>query len=387
MLDVIPPLLATARAVADLCHDARKHHLLAIDTEADSFHSYHHKLCLIQITFSGVHALIDPLAVDRDGLQPLADLLADPNITVLMHGADYDVRVLDRDLGARISGLRDTQVAAQLLGEEHTGLAALLQTHLGVVLDKRFQRADWSQRPLAADLLRYAVNDTAHLAALTAVLEAHLRSRGRVEWWYEECEALESIRWEPNPVDPLAFDRLKGASRLQGADRDRLAALFHWRDQAAQSRDAAPFRIVRNEILLAVAAAAPTTPAELADVPGVSPGVIRRWGRELLRVLETVTPAPPRPVRPRLEVDRQREERLRALREIRDRLATELSLQPGVLAPRAALEAVVDEAPRSLPALAGCLQRRWRAAVLAPVLLPVVASWPRDTGRADGPVS
>ena len=387
MHDVIPPLLATAQAVADLCQEARKHLLVGIDTEADSFHSYHHKLCLIQISFSGVHALIDPLAVDRDGLQPLSDVLADPDVTVLMHGADYDVRVLDRDLGARVAGLRDTQVAAQLLGEEHTGLAALLQAYLGVLLDKRFQRADWSQRPLSADLLRYAVNDTAHLAALSTVLEAQLRARGRLEWWHEECAALEAIRWEPSPVDPLAFDRMKGASRLQGEDRDRLAALYHWRDQTARSRDAAPFRVLRNEILLAVASAAPTTAAELAVVPGVSPGVVRRWGRDLLRVLAAVTPAPARQVRPRLEVDRQREERLRALREIRDGLAVELSLLPGVLAPRAALEAVVDGSPNSLPALTICLQRRWRALVLAPVLLPVVASWTQGTGRTGGTVS
>jgi len=319
--------------------------------------------------------LIDPLAITSPDLAPLAAVLADPAVIIVMHGADYDLRVLNRDLGASVRGVRDTQAAAQLLGEEQTGLAALLEKYLGVTLDKRFQRADWSQRPLPMELLGYAANDTAHLGVLVGKLERLLRSAGRLDWWIEECTALERIRWEAPEPDDLAFDRVKGASRLHREARDRLAALFRWREEIAAERDVAPFRVVRNEVLLAVAEAGASTPKELAELPGVGQGIVRRWGRGILDALRDVPQAPARPVKPRFELDRAREERIRRLRQVRDEAANELALSAGLLAPRTLLEAIVDEPPAGEQELARLLQRKWRARVLAPAVLPLAASW------------
>ncbi len=198
-------------ALAALCERARQSGQVAIDTEADSLHSYFHKLCLVQLSFDGAHALVDPLALGRENLRPLARLLADSAVRKLLHGADYDLRVLDRDLGARVVNVRDTQVAAQLLGEPQTGLAALAGKLLDVALDKKFQRADWGERPLSAEARAYAAGDTAFLAGLGAALSARLAELGRLAWWEEECAALEAIRWEPPEPDPLAFERIKGS--------------------------------------------------------------------------------------------------------------------------------------------------------------------------------
>jgi ribonuclease D len=145
---------------AERCARAKR---IALDTEADSMHSYFHKVCLIQVSANGHHMVIDPLAMDAADLRPLWEVVGDPGVPVLMHGADYDIRILDRDYDARVCGLQDTQIMAQLLGEEKTGLAALLEKELGVVLDKKYQRADWGRRPLKEAQLAYAAADTAHL--------------------------------------------------------------------------------------------------------------------------------------------------------------------------------------------------------------------------------
>ncbi|TAM44134.1 MAG: ribonuclease D [Acidobacteria bacterium] len=378
-----PELVTDADAVRRVCRRAAAVGTVALDTESDSLHSYHHKVCLIQLSFNGEHAVLDPLAIGRDGLQPLAEVLADPGVLKLMHGADYDLRVLDRDLGARVVHLVDTQLAAQLLGEPQTGLAALVEREAGVTLDKRYQRADWGARPLPAELLAYAAGDTAYLELVRARLAARLDDLGRGAWWAEECGALEAVRWEAPVPDPLAFERIKGAKKLAGEARDRIAALHAWREGVASADDVPPFKILRGETMLALAVAPPADLEALGATPGVGRGTVRRAGKEILRVLASPPPLPPRAKGPRFAVDREREGRVQKAREARDLIAKELAIEPGVLAPRAALEKVVDGRPADEVALAECLGRRWRASVLAPALLPLAAAWREGARRPD----
>jgi ribonuclease D len=310
-------------------------------------------------------------------------MLADPRVEKLMHGADYDLRVLDRDLGARVVRLADTQVAAQLLGEPQTGLAALVEREAGVAMDKKYQRANWGARPLPAEMLEYAAGDTAYLDLLRTHLAARLDELGRGAWWAEECEALETVRWEAPVRDPLAFERIKGSKKLAGEARDRLAALHAWREGVASAENVPPFRVLRGDTMLALAAAPPVDLAALGATPGVGRGTVRRVGRELLRVLTSAPQLPPRPKGQRFAVDREREARLKLAREARDRVAKELGIEPGVLAPRAGLDRVVDDLPGDEAALAECLGRRWRALVLAPALLPLAATWREGARRLD----
>jgi len=154
MVDTLCPLwIDTADAIAALAEKCRSAGVFALDTEADSMHSYFHKVCLIQVTVAGEHSVIDPLAVSADALSPLWQVCGDPEIQVLMHGADYDIRVLDRDYDASIHGLQDTQIMAMMLGENKTGLAALLESAFDIHLDKKYQRADWGRRPLTEGMV------------------------------------------------------------------------------------------------------------------------------------------------------------------------------------------------------------------------------------------
>ena len=124
---------------------------LALDTEADSFHHYPEKICLIQISTGSGTSLIDPLAGVE--LSALGAVLEDPALPKVLHGADYDLRLLRRDHGLQVRKLFDTMIAARLTGETRFGLASLLEGHLAVRLDKRFQRADWSRRPLPREMI------------------------------------------------------------------------------------------------------------------------------------------------------------------------------------------------------------------------------------------
>jgi ribonuclease D len=378
-----PTFVADEGGVRRACGRAAAARSAALDTESDSLHSYYHKLCLIQLSVDGEHWVLDPLALGHDALRPLVEILEDSGIEKILHGADYDLRVLNRDLGARTVDISDTQVAAQLLGESQTGLAALVERETGVALDKKYQRADWGLRPLTPELLAYAAGDTAFLARLRDSLAGKLAALGRLEWWREECRALEAVRWEAPEPDALAFERVKGSGKLSGEARDRLAALHAWREQVAAGQDVPPFKVLRAEALLALAQSPPSDLEALAATPGVGRGNVRRFGPEILRTLDHPPEAPPRQPRRRFEVDREREARVRQARDVRELLAKELRIDPGVLASRAALEQVVDREPLDRAQIRACLGRDWRSDVLAPALLPLVAAWRNPAVRSD----
>ncbi len=354
---------------------ARSTGVMAVDTEADSFHSYHHKLCLVQVSSQGVHALLDPFRLGVRGLAPLVEVLQDRSCQKVLHGADYDLRTLDRDLGARVFGLADTQVAAQLLGERHTGLAHLVEKELDVQLNKDLQRADWSVRPLSAAHRAYAAADTAYLEALLERLRVRLRVLGRLSWWEEECRALEEVRWEPPRDDAFAFERIKGAKTCKGKARDRLAALHQWREEVASVADVAPFKVMGADAMLRLAREVPADLATLARVPGVGRATVRKYGAVLLELLRQPPPAPERQRTARPPHDRVFEARVKAARAARDERAQQLGIEPGVLAPRERLEEVVRVLPQEVDTLASCLGRRWRAEVLACALLPLTCEW------------
>src|SRR5688500_10952969 len=140
--------------------------------------------------------ILDPLAVDAKTLVPLGALLESPAVEVVLHDADYDLRLLHQDYGWHATNIFDTRVAAQLLGIRAFGLAALLERFFGVKLDKKHQRADWSMRPLTQGMLDYAAQDTEHLLDLRDRLGRELERLGRSRWAAEEFARLEGTRWD-----------------------------------------------------------------------------------------------------------------------------------------------------------------------------------------------
>jgi ribonuclease D len=338
--------------------------LLAVDTEAASFHRYRDRIYLLQLSSRRETAVVDPLAVHS--LAPLATVLADPKVEIIFHDADYDLRLLDLEHGFRATNLFDTRVAAQLLNEPGVGLAALLEKYLSVRLDKRFQRADWSARPLSAEMLEYAAADTRHLPELRDILRDQLRVRGRLEWAEEEFALLNEVRWSGPVTDEPAYLRLKGAKALPGRALAILRELFEWREESARRADKAAFRILNNEPMLAMAQTPPADLAALKTVRGIGQEQAERRGREILAAVRRGLAVPesdlPRVARPpRKPSDPAYESRWERLKGARNLLATQYGLAPGVLCPNGTLEAIARLNPSALEQIAELPElRRWQ---------------------------
>ena len=362
-----------------LLDEVRGAPLVALDTEAASFHRFHDRIYLVQLSTRTLTAVIDPLGVGD--LTPIGDLLADPAIEVIFHDADYDLRLFDKQFSFRASHLFDTRIAAQFLNEPGIGLGALLAKYFNVTADKRFQRADWSARPLSAPMLDYAAGDTVHLCELRDILLEQLDAMGRTEWVAEEFDNLEKIRWTGGGEGPeTAFLRLKGAKALQRRELAILRELYNWREETSARLDRASFRVLGNEVLFALAQQPVHTLEELGRVKGVGQEGAQRRGNEILAAIAKGEAIPERDL-PRVERPARRipdpafEARVEALKHRRNRLAEELQLAPGVLCPNGTLEAIARAEPASLDALATIPElRRWQVKVLGPSLLEAVAA-------------
>jgi ribonuclease D len=371
--------ITTPAALSELIAAVRREPRVAVDTEAASFHRYRDRIYLLQLTTARETAVIDPLAIADLAL--LGTVLSDPKIEKVFHDADYDLRVLDRDYGFRATHLFDTRIAAQLAGETAIGLAALLEKYQGVKLAKEHQKADWSQRPLPPPMLDYAAADTQHLLALRDALEQRLQTLGRMAWASEEFAHLEGLRWTGvSGGDSEGYLRVKGAKGLMPRSLAAFRELHRWRETVAEREDKAPFRVIGNEFLIAVSKALPATPAALASIRELPSSLARRHGDALLdgvaRARALSEAELPRLERiPRPPKDPGFDARVDQLKAARNRIATELGLDPGVLCGGKTLEAVARARPTDRAGLAQVGElRRWQIDVLGDALLAVLGS-------------
>lgn len=362
----------THEALADAVGRLSAQPLLGVDTEAAGYHRYRDRISLIQVSSRDETVLIDPLALPD--LQLLGRLVCDNAIEKVFHDADYDLRILDRDLGLQVANIFDTQIAAAFLGVRSLGLGTVLETWIGVSLPKAFQRADWAERPLSAAMKDYAATDTAFLPALRDALRERLIAVGRLAWAEEEFARRAQTRWVP-PDRADAFLRIKGARDLRPRALAILREVHAWRESVAEARDQAPFRILSNDVLLQMGREAPRTPDALRAIKGISAGLLDRRGREILAAVERGLAVPdadlPRFPQPEPWArDPEVEARGERLRDARNRVAATLDLDPGFLASRAALDEVARQPPSSLDELAASAGlRRWQVEVLGDELL------------------
>jgi ribonuclease D len=340
---------------------------VAIDTEADSLHSYFDKVCLIQISLPEEDLIVDPLV--RVDLTKFGEILADPGITKVFHGGDYDLRILHRDFGFTVHNLIDTSICAQLLGYEGLGLAALLDRHFGLKVNKTHQRADWSMRPLTADMLTYAALDTHHLLELAAKLREELTALGRWEWALEEFSRLESVRYRESDDEAEAWRKVKNIGNLDRRSLAVVRELYNWRDALARKADRPPFKILGNDTIVEIAKEKPVTPRDLGNLRSVSRYHSDRHGRDLAALVRKAMEIPdaelPERGEPKAWIrDKQLESRINRLKEVRDRHARELKIDPSVLAARHILAAVATAGTLDVPNM-----REWQKQVMGEALL------------------
>lgn len=345
--------------------------VVAVDTEADSLHSYFDKVCLIQVSIPGEDLVIDPLT--RIDIGAFGRVLADPNVTKVLHGGDYDLRILNRDFGFTVTNLIDTMICAQLLGYSAIGLAALLEKHFGLQVDKAHQRADWAMRPLPKDMLEYAAMDTRHLIALAGKMKEELIALGRWEWALEEFTRLEQVRYRENDEDVEPWRKVKNLGNLDRRSLAIFRELYAWRDRVARTADRPPFKVIGNDALIEIAKAKTASLGELSRIKGVARYHLDRYGREIAAAIRGPLELPDSDLPEKNEPkpwlrDRALESRIDRLKKVRDRVATDLKIEPSVLAPRHVLTTVATNGNLDAPAM-----REWQKRLIGNDLLKALA--------------
>ena len=345
--------VATDATLAELVREIDAADRVALDTEADSLHSYREKLCLLQISAPAASNpegfrrscndfIVDPLAgVD---LEPLRQVLEPREI--VLHGADYDLRMLRRGLNFTAHRIFDTLIAARLLGIREFSLAALLKRYFGLELPKGSQKANWAKRPLPARMAEYAINDVRYLLPLAEKLEAELDRPRRRDWLRQSCQRAIEQAAVARVRNQDELWRVRGAGLLHGRPAAFLRALWQWREREAEMADRPPFHILQNEKL--VNAAESFAAGSVPDYKHFSPRrrrAFREAARSALLAPESECPVLPRRFGTRRTADTVR--RTEELRRRRDKSAEELGLEPSFIAPRNTLEAIAADRTRA----------------------------------------
>ena len=347
-----PVLVADEESLRQLAAALALHPAVAVDTESNSLHAYRERVCLIQFSTADADFIVDPIRLPD--LSRLAPLFANPDQQKIFHAAEYDIVCLRRDYRFEFANIFDTMSAARTLGWPQVGLAAILDTHFGVTMNKKHQRADWKRRPLTAEQLDYARLDTHYLVALRDRQLEALTASGSLAEAGEEFARLAKLRGDAGAAtpDPDPFWRVKGARELTPAQAAVLQALFAFRERQAERIDRPPFKVMGEATLLELARRLPRRAEELAGVPGLTPDQIQRYGSGLLQAIEQgiVAPAryPPQVERESDEVQ-DRYDRLHTWRKTRARAR---GVESDVILPRTALWDLARRPPRTRDDLA-----------------------------------
>lgn len=324
---------------------------LAVDTESNSLYRYHYRVCMIQISTVDTDYLLDPLRLTD--IRAFGKLLADPAIQKVFHAAENDILMLKRDFAFGFANIFDTMLAARILGRRQVSLAALLQQHFGVILDKHVQLTDWGRRPLTPAQLSYARLDSHYLIPLRDLFSIALKEHKRWREAQEAFEGLPAVSYVEKAFDPDAFWRIKGARDLAPSELAVLRELFLWRDDQARLLDRPPFKVLGDETLIHLSRLQPEHPFELP----FSPRQIDQFGLDVLNAIargrHALPPAPPvRPQNGNGRPDPQVQARFDRLRAWRAERAAERQVDADIVMTNEALMAIARAAPISLDALA-----------------------------------
>ena len=321
--------------------------IIGVDLEADSMYHFKEKVCVIQIGTQQITAVIDPLQI-KD-LSVLKPVFGRGDIQKIFHGADYDVRSLYRDFRINVNNLFDTELASRFLGFKESGLEAVLKKRFNVSLNKKYQRKDWSKRPLPEDMVAYAAKDVTYLVPLAKSLHRELRDKGRLSWVEEECTYLSRVRPPSTDSGPL-FPGFKGAGKLGPRGLAVLEALLQLRKKIARQQDRPLFRIIGNKSILTLAEAGPQSMGKLLKTGALGDKQIDRYGEAVIAAVKKAMqiPAKDLPKYPRKtapNVPAIVAKRVKELRNWRDKKAKKLGIDPAIICTKALISAIAVQRP------------------------------------------
>ena len=312
-------------------------------------HCFSEKICLIQIAGPNQAWLVDPFLIND--FSPFSQILANPEIIKVFHGSDFDVRSLDRELSVEIENLFDTEIACRFLNIKARGLGALLKSFFDIDVDKKYQKVDWSKRPLKDEMIAYSVGDVATLVELHDLLKERLEKIGRLAWAEEEFNLQARVKYESNHLRPL-FKKFKGAGKL---DNRSLAVLEHLREVRlgqAEKKDLPPFKIMSNQSIMTMVQHRPTSVEAILKYRALSPKQAGMYGQLCVKAIETALALPHRelPSYPRTRVPRKTPQvlgRIDALKKMREAASRALAMEPGFLINNNMIAAVAANKPSS----------------------------------------
>ena len=340
-------MIDTASGLENVALLLKKEKIVAIDLEADSMFHFKEKVCLVQIATKRINVIIDTLQI-KD-LSLLKPFFANRDIKKIFHGADYDVRSLYRDFRIKINNLFDTQIACMFSGIKGTGLDAVLQQRFKIKLDKRFQKKDWSKRPLPDEMIEYAACDAIYLLPLSAMLEKELAEKGRLSWVYEECAILSKVRPPALNSDPL-YLKFKGSGRLNRRCLAVLEYLLQSRRKIAKKKDKPLFKIFSNNSMIKLAEAKPANLRQLKKTNTLSVRQIDMYGNVLVEAINKALNIPENklPVYPRTKAPVEKPEvteRIKVLKAWRDKKAKILEINPSLVLTKAMINTLAIHNP------------------------------------------
>ena len=351
--------------------------VIAVDMEADSMYHFKEKVCLIQLATEKTSVVVDPLQIKN--FAPLSPLFSNPDIKKIFHGADYDVRSLYRDFKIKISNLFDTELACRFLGIKETGLKAVLRMFFEINIDKKYQKKDWSKRPLPEEMIEYASKDVIYLLPLAKILIQKLEEIDRLSWVLEECRNLSKVRPILPNEEPL-FLKFKGAGRLKSRSLAVLEALLQYRKSVAEKKDKPLFKIIGNDSILKIATARPVTLRRLRGVNALSGRQISMYGKDLIKVVAGALKTTERelPVYPRKTVSAMPSEvlkRITLLKSWRDLKARALDMDSGILCNNALVTAIAVKNPENKKSMGTIKEmKNWQKTAFGREIITVLKS-------------
>jgi ribonuclease D len=356
----------------DICEGLLKEKMIGVDLEADSMHCFKEKICLIQIASSTEAFLIDPF--EFDDLSCFIDVLENHDVIKILHGSDFDVRSLDRDYNAKINNLFDTEIASRFLGVKERGLAALLKKNFDLDVDKKFQKEDWSKRPLQQDMIEYSVGDVAYLTKLYDIIKARLDEHKRYSWAKEEFELQASVRYESNHANPL-FTKFKGAGKMDNRSLAALENLLQVRIKIAEQKDRPLYKVLSNASLMTMAYEKPVTVKNILKDRMLSKRQADMYGNlcvdaivDAINLEHKDLPSYPKTRRPRR--DPKVIERIDRLKKMREKLSISMGIEPGFLLNNAIIGSIAFKNPKDLEELLDVDQiRHWQVEAIGESIL------------------
>jgi len=335
--------------LTSVCDSLLKEKIIGVDLEADSMHCFKEKVCLIQIASATEAFLVDPFEIKK--IPSFLHVLESKDVVKVFHGADFDIRSIDRDYQAKVNNLFDTEIACRFLGIKERGLAALLKRNFNLNIDKKFQKADWSRRPFKQDMIEYSVGDVSHLVELHGIIHGQLVERKRLSWAKEEFEIQEQVRYENNHVLPL-FKKFKGAGKMDNRSLAVLENLLQLRLTIAQKKDQPLFKIFSNPSLMTMAFEKPASIDRMLKIRALTRRQADMYGTlccdaivAAINLEHKDLPSYPKTRRPRK--DPRVQKRIDNLKKMREKLSISLGMEPGLLLNNAAIGLIAFENPAS----------------------------------------